>query len=380
MTPEAGPSGGPLCGYRVLEVGGIGAAPFGAMLLSDLGADVLRIDRPGADEPQGPGLGPIPVVTRGRRWLILDLKDDEERETLLTLADSADVLIEAYRPGVAERLGIGPEALLRRNPRLVYARMTGWGQTGPLAGAAGHDINYIALAGVLGRLGRTGSPPPPPLALAGDFGGGGCFLALGVLAALLEREKSGRGQVIDAAMVDGASLLLSAIWGLWSRGEWSDARQRNVVDGAAPYYDSYECSDGKFVAVGAMEDRFYEELCQRTGMGAAPERADPVSWPGTKARFAELFRTRTQREWCDLLEGTDACVTPVLGLHEVPAHPHHAARGSFVEIDGAVQPAPAPRFSRTPASVKPTSRLGRDRAAATTGWGAEPRRAQGGMQ
>lgn len=341
---------GPLEGVRVVELAGLGPAPFAGMVLSDLGADVLRLDR--AD---GALLAvPNDPLHRGRPSVTVDLKSAGGVDVVLRLAELADVLIEGFRPGVAERLGIGPEPCTARNPRLVYARMTGWGQSGRLAARAGHDINYIALAGALGALGRAGEPPAPPLNLIGDFGGGGMLLALGVTAALLERERSGRGQVVDAAMVDGAALLTSFLYGLRAAGIWSDDRGTNLLDGGAPFYDTYETADGGYVAVGALEPQFYAALL--TGLGLAeealPGQHDRAGWPELRERFAGVFASRTRDDWAAHFADVDACVTPVLSAAEAPHHPHNAERGTFTAVRGLIQPAPAPRFSRTAAAVR----------------------------
>ena len=335
---------GPLQGTRVLELAGIGPGPFCAMLLADLGAEVLAVDRPG-----GAGGWPV-LLARGRRRVTVDLKHPAGPGVVLELAARADALVEGFRPGVAERLGVGPEACLARNPRLVYGRVTGWGQDGPLARAAGHDIDYIALAGALHPVGPAGGPPVPPLNLLGDFGGGGMLLALGVLAALLEAGRSGRGQVVDAAMVDGAALLTTQLHELLAAGLWTDRRGANLLDGAAPCYGVYETADGRHLAVGALEPGFWAELLERVGLGGEelPAQLDRAGWPRLRERLAAVFRTRTRDEWCRLLEGTDACVAPVLSPAEAPAHPHNHARGTFVQVAGVTQPAPAPRFGRTP--------------------------------
>ncbi len=342
---------GPLHGVRVIEMESLAPAPFGCMVLADLGADVLRVDRPGA--AGHPVVQPSDPLVRGRRSIRLNLKDPAGLAVLLRLVEGADVLVEGYRPGVAERLGFGPEVCLERNPRLVYARMTGWGQHGPLAGAAGHDIDYIAVAGSLDPIGRAGERPVPPLNLLGDFGGGGMLLAVGVLAALLERERSGRGQVVDAAMVDGSALLATFIHGLRAAGAWQDQRGSNLLDGGAPFYDTYQTADGKFIAVGALESKFYAELLDRLGLDAAelPAQLDRSGWPVLRERLTAAFAQRTQAEWVAVFDGSDACVTPVLSMADAPGHPHNLARGTFIEVGGVCQPAPAPRFSRTPAAV-----------------------------
>ncbi|HEX6403476.1 MAG TPA: CaiB/BaiF CoA-transferase family protein [Pseudonocardiaceae bacterium] len=360
---------GPLVGLRVVELAGIGPAPHAAMLLADLGADVLRVERPAG----GLQLAPTAQdqMLRGRRSIALDLKDPADRETLLALAQRADVLIEGLRPGVTERLGIGPADCRARNPRLVYARMTGWGQHGPLADRAGHDINYIAVSGVLGAIGSAGGKPVPPLNLVGDFGGGSMFLVMGVLAALWERERSGAGQVVDAAMVDGVSALAQMFWSLRSCGLWRDQRGTNLLDSGVPYYDTYACSDGRYVAVGALEPQFYAALLDGLGLTDAglPERSDPANWPVLRQRFTDAFASRSRDEWVAVFEGTDACVAPVLSFAEVPGHPHIAARGTIVTVGGVPQAAPAPRFSRTaPDLPTPPPQPGADTAAILADW------------
>ncbi|WP_030441608.1 CaiB/BaiF CoA transferase family protein, partial [Actinoplanes subtropicus] len=339
---------GPLSGVKVVELAGLAPAPFGCMLLADLGADVVQVDRPG-----GPGAPPTPL-RRSRRTVTLDLKTEAGVAELLRLAARADVLAEGNRPGVAERLGFGPATIEKINPRLVYARMTGWGQHGPLAERAGHDIDYIALAGALEPIGRAGERPHAPLNLIADFAGGGMLLAVGVLAALLERERSGRGQVVDAAMVDGSALLTTFLRGMIDGGGWRGARGENVLDGGAPFYDTYETSDGGFLAVGAIEPAFYRALLTGLGLADAPDlpgQHDRTGWPALRDRFARTFATRTRDEWAAVFAGSDACVTPVLSPAEAPAHPHNRARDTFVEVEGRPQPAPAPRFGRTPAAA-----------------------------
>ncbi|HEX2297430.1 MAG TPA: CaiB/BaiF CoA-transferase family protein [Pseudonocardiaceae bacterium] len=340
---------GPLAGLRVLELAGLGPAPHAAMLLADLGAEVVRVERPSG------GLQLIAAgddqLLRGRRSVAADLKDPAGRKTVLALAGRADVLIEGLRPGVAERLGVGPAECRARNPRLIYARMTGWGQDGPLAARAGHDINYVALSGVLHAIGTADGRPVPPLNLVGDFGGGSMFLVAGVLAALYERERSGAGQVVDAAMVDGVSVLAQMLWSMRSGGLWSDQRGTNLLDSGAPFYDTYACADGRFVAVGALEPQFYAALL--AGLGLAdeelPAQLDRSGWPVLRRRFTEVFASRTRDEWTAVFEGSDACVAPVLRFDEVGEHPHIAARGTLIDLGGVRQAAPAPRFSRTPA-------------------------------
>jgi alpha-methylacyl-CoA racemase len=371
---------GPLKGLRVIEMVGIGPCPFAAMMLADMGAEVIRIDR----KPDPNALTPYPmlgtkfdVMARGRRSLALDLKDPRARQLLLDLIAKADVLVEGFRPGVMERLGLGPDACLDRNPRLVYGRVTGWGQSGPLSQAAGHDLNYVALSGMLHAMGRASSPPAPPLNLVGDFGGGAMMLAFGVVCAALEAKNSGKGQVVDAAMTDGAALLGAMMYGLRAFGSWSDEREANLLDGGAPFYDCYACADGRMISIGAIEPQFYAQLLALTGASGS-ECDDPqfrkqwrqADWPELKRKFAALFATRTRDDWCALLEGTDVCFAPVLDMAEAPHHPHNAARATFVERDGVTQPAPAPRFSRTPADIgSPPSRPGQDSAQVLQEWG-----------
>jgi alpha-methylacyl-CoA racemase len=337
---------GPLAGLRIVELAGIGPAPYAAMVLADLGAEVVRVDRPGTAPDAA-----APVIARGRRPVILDLKQPAAVQALLSMVERADVLIEPYRPGVAERLGIGPEVCLTRNPRLVYARMTGWGQEGPWAGMAGHDIAYIAVTGALHAIGRAGGPPQPPVNLLGDFGGGAMFLITGVLAALWERERSGRGQVVDAAIVDGTASLTSFLFGMRAQGLWSDERGVNLLDTGAPYYDVYETSDGGWMAVGALEPQFFAELIARLGIPDAPAQHDIARWPELRAAIAGRFRERTRQEWAEVFAHTDACVAPVLTFAEALDHPHMAARRTLVRRAGVSQPAAAPRFSRTAAQV-----------------------------
>lgn len=366
---------GVLSGYRVVELAGIGPAPMCAMLLADMGADVVRIDRL-ADA----GLG-VPVQTRysllnrGRRSVALDLKRPEATDTVLRMVEKADALIEGFRPGVMERLGLGPEVCRARNPRLVYGRMTGWGQEGPLAQAAGHDINYIALAGALYSIGRRGEAPVPPLNLVGDFGGGALYLALGVVAGILEAQKSGKGQVVDVAMVDGVASLMTAIYGMHGAGIWTNERGANILDTGAHYYDVYETQDGKHVSVGSIEAKFYEELLERSGLKneELPRQNDRPSWPGMKQRLKALFLTKTRDEWCKIMEGTDICFAPVLSMDEAPQHPHNRVRGTFVVQDGVTQPAPAPRFSRTPSAIQcPPAVPGEHTEEALRDWGFSP--------
>ena len=359
---------GPLAGLRVIELAGIGPGPYCAMLLADLGADVLRIDRP------GPGLpcAQAGVLERGRRSVLLDLKQPQAGEVVLRLVERADVLLEGFRPGVMERLGIGPEACAARNPRLIYGRMTGWGQAGPLAERAGHDINYIARTGALHGVGPATGPPQVPLNLLGDFGGGGLLLAFGVLAALHERQQSGRGQVVDAAIIDGVASFMAMPYSLLASGMWQDARGVNPLDGSAPDYGVYETSDGKWLAVGALEPRFFELLVTGLGLTDLPDRSDPRHRATIRRRFAERIRERTRDEWVAVFEGTDACVAPVLSMREAPNDPHLAARQTYLNRDGVVQPAAAPRFSRTPGRAGATpSGAGADTVEALYDWGIE---------
>ncbi len=344
---------GPLTGFTVVEIAGIGPGPYGAMLLADLGADVIRIDRSGNVMGGDPANPPGDLLARGRRSVGVDLKSPDGVATVLDLIAGADALIEGFRPGVMERLGLGPDVCLERNPKLVYARMTGWGQDGPYAPAAGHDINYIALAGALEPLGRAGEKPTPPINLVGDFGGGGMLLAFGVCAALLEAGRSGQGQVIDAAMVDGAASLMSMTWSFRAMGIWNDERGTNMLDTGAHFYDVYETADGKYVSIGSIEPQFYAELLRLTGLEGEdlPKQHDRSQWPALKERFEALFKTKTRDEWCALMEHTDVCFAPVLSMTEAPQHPHIAERGTFTEVAGVTQPAPAPRFSRTPGGI-----------------------------
>lgn len=347
---------GPLAGLRVLEFAGIGPGPHCAMLLADLGAEVVRIDRAGGNG------WPNPVVDRGRSTVTIDIRSDEGRAFCYDAVDKADVLIEGFRPGVMERLGFGPDVMCERNPRLIYGRMTGWGQSGPLAQAAGHDINYIAVTGALAAMGGAGEPAMPPLNLVGDFGGGSMFLAFGIMAALWERQSSGRGQVIDAAIVDGVTSLMTMFAGLLPEGRISVDRERNLLAGAAPFYRCYRCVDGGEIAVGALEPQFYRELIELSGAPAdfLDQQNDVTGWAGRADRLADLFATRTVAEWCAILEGSDACFAPVLELPAAPDHPHLAARETYVEADGLVQAAPAPRFSRTPGAIRRTQPDGRE--------------------
>ncbi len=348
-------SNGPLGGFRIIELAGIGPGPMAAMLLADMGAEVIRVERAAAVRGSAPATPHVDVTLRGRRNLAVDLKQPDGVAVLLDLVERADALIEGFRPGVMERLGLGPDECLARNRRLVYGRMTGWGQDGPLANAAGHDINYIALAGALAHFRRAGQPPTPPLNMVGDYGGGAMFLAFGVVCALLEAQRSGSGQVVDAAMVDGTAGLMTMFWTLREIGAFDEQNPgANLLDTGAHFYDVYECCDGTFISVGALEPQFYAELLRHLGLDGDEAFADQMnrsSWPQLKERLAEVFRSRTRDEWCALFDGTDACVAPVLTMTEAAVHPHNVARGTFMDVDGRVQPAPAPRFSRTPASV-----------------------------
>jgi len=365
---------GVLSGIRILEFEAIGPAPFGAMLLADMGADVLRIDRPAPPQDLGPKMSGkrVNVTGRGRRSVTLDLKQPEAIEAALELMSRADVVIEGFRPGTMERLGLGPDAAFVSNPKLVYGRMTGWGQTGPLAERAGHDLNYIALSGVLSGMGRADGPPVPPLNLVGDYGGGGMLLAVGVLAALLNVQRGGVGQVVDAAMIEGAAQLGAVIWGLLASGDWREQRASNLLDGGTPWYDSYRTSDDQYMAVGAVESRFYAMLLEKLGLADTdlPKQHDRGGWPLLRQHFEAAFLTRTRDEWCAIFEGSDACVAPVLSFSEAPAHPQHLARGSFIKVGGVVQPAPAPRFSATPSAVAgPAPQRGEQGLAALFDWG-----------
>ena len=371
---------GPLQGIGIIELGGIGPGPFAAALLADLGADVLRIDR---ITPSDSGLA-MPhqymLIHRGLRSIAMDLKKPQALQAVRRLLGKADAVIEGFRPGVAERLGLGPDDCLALNPRLVYGRMTGWGQDGPLAQAPGHDINYIALTGVLHSIGSPGGPPVPPLNLAGDFGGGALYLALGIVSALLECRDSGRGQVVDAAMVDGSASLMALMYGMRAGGLWRDERGANRLDSGAPYYNVYETRDGKHVALGSNEPRFYRNTLELLGLAGEdlPAQEDRSRWPEMRARFAAIFKTRTRDEWCALMDGQEVCFAPVLSMAEAPAHPHLRARDTFVEFDGIVQPAPAPRFSRTPPAIRrgaPSPGQHSDEALADWGFSADERAA-----
>jgi len=358
---------GPLEGIRIVEIAGIGPGPFCGMMLADHGAEVIRVERPGArNDPRDP-------LVRSRRSIAVDMKKPDGVGIVRDLCRSADGLIEGFRPGVMERLGLGPDPLLADNPRLVYGRMTGWGQTGPYAPAAGHDINYIALAGALHAYGRAGEKPTPPINMVGDFGGGGMLLAFGMVSAILSAGRTGRGQVIDCAMVDGSAVLMSMIWGFKAMGMWRDERGVNLLDTGAHFYDTYECADGKFVSIGSIEPQFYAELRRLAGLQEDPDfdrQMDPGAWAPLKAKLTELFRSKSRDEWCALMERTDVCFAPVLSMTEAPDHPHNAARGTFGTVGGAVQPMPAPRYSGTPtAEPQPAAKAGTDGDALLQGLG-----------
>jgi alpha-methylacyl-CoA racemase len=365
---------GPLDGVRVVELAGIGPGPFAGMMLADMGAEVVRVERADAVRdpiPDGPGWD---VLQRSRRSIALDLKHPEGVAVLLRLVEQADALIEGFRPGVMERLGIGPDECLARNPGLVYGRMTGWGQDGPMAPAAGHDINYISLAGALAHFGRFGEPPTPPLNLVGDFGGGGMLLAFGIVCALLEARGSGRGQVVDAAMVDGAAVMMTMFWGFKHIGLFDDERRgENLLDTGAHFYDVYRCGDGKYVSIGSIEPSFYAELLRILGLDHDPEFAQQLDrdlWPVLKGRLERVFVTKTRDEWCALMEGTDVCFAPVLTMSEAAEHPHNVARAVFIDVGGVTQPAPAPRFSRSrPEHPRPPAQAGRHTREVLGVWG-----------
>ena len=363
---------GPLDGVKVIEIAGIGPGPFCAMMLADMGADVVRVDRAANVTDGDPETPSFDLLARGRRSIGVDLKHPDGAAAVLDLVTSADALIEGFRPGVAERLGIGPDECLARNGQLVYGRMTGWGQDGPLAQAAGHDINYISLAGVLEPMGRRGERPVPPLNLVGDFGGGGMLLAFGIVCAVLEAQCSGEGQVVDAAMVDGSALLATMFYGMRDMGFWKDERGTNLLDTGAWFYDVYETSDDKFVSVGSLEPQFFAELVDKAGLDATtlPPQMDRESWPALKDQMAAVFRTKTRDEWCEIMEATDVCFAPVLSLAEAPHHPHNEHRGTFTEVAGVTQPAPAPRFGRTPGSVsRPPPHAGQHTDEVLADWG-----------
>ncbi len=365
---------GPLQGIRIIEMAGIGPGPFAGMMLADHGAEVIRVDRPGRPSPE-------PVLGRNRKSIVVDLKTPEGIAIVRDLVKSADGFFEGLRPGVMERLGLGPDVLLADNPKLVYGRMTGWGQTGPYAQAAGHDINYIALAGALHAYGRAGEKPTPPINMVGDFGGGGMMLAYGMVCALLSAQKTGKGQVIDCAMTDGAAVLMAMIWGFKGLGAWVDERGVNMLDTGAHFYDTYECADGKFISLGSIEPQFYAELRKLTGLDADPEfdaQMDKSKWGPLKDKLTALFKTRTRDDWCKLMEMTDVCFAPVLSLTEAPSHPHNAERGTFAEIGGMTQPMPAPRYSATPSGTPSAAPMpGTDTEALLAGLGYDAGRIAG---
>jgi alpha-methylacyl-CoA racemase len=359
-------SQGPLSGLKVLEFAGIGPGPFCGMLLSDLGADVVRIDRKGA----GRG-AKTDITSRGRKSVAMDLKSPAAVEACLKLMETADAVFEGFRPGVMERLGLGPDVALARNPKLVFGRMTGWGQTGPYANAAGHDMNYIAISGALGAIG-TAEKPIPPLNLVGDFGGGALYLAFGLLAGVIHARATGQGQVIDCAMSDGAASLMAMFYGFKAAGMWSNTRRSNLLDGGAHFYDTYRCADGEWIAIGSIEPQFYALLLEKTGIDdpAFKGQMDRAQWPSLHDKLAAVIRTKTRDQWCDIMAGTDVCFGPVLSLDEAPRHAHNVARQTFVEIDGVVQPAPAPRFSATPGAVAgPPPAIGAHSRSALEAWG-----------
>jgi alpha-methylacyl-CoA racemase len=345
---------GPLAGFKVIELAGIGPGPFCAMMLSDMGAEVVRVDRVVPSDLGIPKAPKFDLLCRGRRSIAVDLRRKEGAGVVLRLIEKADALIEGFRPGVTERMGIGPQECLARNPKLVYGRMTGWGQEGPLAQTAGHDINYISLVGALHSIGRGNEPPVPPLNLVGDFGGGGIYLAFGIVCGMLEASKSGKGQVVDAAMVDGAASLMTIFYGLRAMGQWTDQRGNNFLDSGAHFYDVYETADGKYISIGSIEPKFYAELLRLTGLEGKelPTQMDRSKWSEMKGILQGLFKKKTRDEWCKIMEGTDACFAPVLSMEEAPRHPHNLSRGTFVEIDGVIQPGPAPRFSRTKVEIQ----------------------------
>jgi alpha-methylacyl-CoA racemase len=370
---------GPLSGYRIIEIAGIGPGPFAAMMLADMGAEVIRIERAQAVRGPAPATPYFDTMLRGRRNLAIDLKHPDGVATLLDLVEQADGLIEGFRPGVMERLGIGPDVCLARNPKLVFGRMTGWGQEGPYASAAGHDINYISLAGALAHMGRAGEGPTPPLNMVGDFGGGGMFLAFGVVCALLEAKSSGTGQVVDTAMVDGSAVLMSMFWAFKAAGLFDENhRGTNLLDTGAHFYDVFRCADGEYVSIGSIEPQFYAELLRLTDLDTDPEfsrQMDKSQWPHLKARLAEVFARKTRAEWCEIMEATDVCFAPVLTMSEAAQHPHNVARNTFIDIAGVTQPAPAPRFSRTtPTLPTPPAHPGQQTREVLADWGVSTER------
>jgi alpha-methylacyl-CoA racemase len=363
---------GPLVGYKIIELAGIGPNPMCAMLLADMGAEVIRVDRL-VDAGLGIALEPkYRLLDRSRRSIAVDLKSPAGVELVMQLIEQSDALIEGFRAGVTERLGLGPDDCFKRNQKLVYGRITGWGQDGPLAKVAGHDINYISLAGAAHAIGPADAPPPPPLNLVGDFGGGGAYLAIGVLAALLEAQKSGQGQVVDAAMIDGVASLMTAVYGMYASGIVTNDRGTNILDGGAHFYDAYETADGRYISIASIESKFYAELLELTGFEDPDHAAhrNKAAWPDMGKKMAAMIKTKTRDEWCNILEGTDVCFAPVLDLAEAPQHPHNVARATFVEVDGVTQPAPAPRFSRTQSKIqKGASPAGADTDAVLADWG-----------
>ncbi|MCC6920433.1 MAG: CoA transferase [Alphaproteobacteria bacterium] len=360
---------GPLTGTKIVEFAGIGPGPFCGMLFADMGAEVIRIDRKGA---AGGRAGRFDIASRGKKSIALDLKSPDAIETVLKILEKADALIEGFRPGVMERLGLGPDVVLKRNPKMVYGRMTGWGQTGTIAHSAGHDLNYISLTGAVGAMGRKGQPPAPPLNLVGDFGGGALYLAMGVCAALVEAGKSGKGQVIDTAMTDGAASLMSMFYGMRAAGGWTNSTGENLLDGGAHFYDTYETRDGKYISLGSIEPQFYALLREKAGL-TDPEfdkQMDKAHWPSLKTKIAAAIKTKTRDEWDALMLGTDVCYAPVLSIDEAPHHPHNKSRQTFVEIDGFMQPAPAPRFSRTKSEIQgPAPAIGEHTDSLLQSWG-----------
>ncbi|MBU4317069.1 MAG: CoA transferase [Proteobacteria bacterium] len=358
---------GPLKGIKIIEIAGIGPGPFCAMMLADMGADIIRVDRKG-----NPGLGKMDLLNRSRRSIAVDLKKPEAVELILKLVEKADGIMEGFRPGVMEKLGLGPEVCLKRNPKIIFGRMTGWGQDGPLALAAGHDINYISIAGVLHAIGHAGGKPVPPLNLVGDFGGGGMLLAFGMVCGILEAARSGKGQVVDAAMVDGAASLMTLMWGLKAMGMWTDERGVNLLDSGAHFYDTYETADGKYISIGSIEPQFYQLLLKLAKIDD-PDFAyqqNREKWPELKEKITRIFKTKTREEWCKIMEGSDVCFAPVLSMEEALQHPHNIARSTFIEVDGVSQPAPAPRFSRTIAEISgPPPLAGEHNETALLDWG-----------
>ena len=365
---------GPLSGYRIIEIAGIGPGPFAAMMLADMGAEVIRVERAQSVKGAAPATAHWDTLLRGRKNIAIDLKNPQGVEALLQLVEKADAIIEGFRPGVMERLGIGPTECAKRNPKIVFGRMTGWGQDGPYAPLAGHDINYIALAGALAHFSRAGEAPVPPLNMVGDFGGGGMFLAFGVVCALLETQKSGKGQVIDAAMIDGSATLMSMFWAMKSIGMFNEnAPGTNLLDTGAHFYDVFQCQDDKYISIGSIEPQFYALLLEKTGLTNDPafaKQMDPSQWPMLKAKLQVVIKQKTQAQWCEIMEGTDVCFAPVLTMTEATQHPHHIARNTFINIAGVTQPAPAPRFSRTsPETPTPPAHAGQHSTQILNEWG-----------